>query len=107
MNKQMKRFILSVAFIVLLSSCGWYNKTFGDVESCTQWYMEKIYSAIKDDDLRGVIDITYSMGEWIETLTPEELEQFETYGSIFEEEHPYKYEVIDNYFRKHRDVIPK
>ena len=68
---------------------------------------ERIYSAIKDDDLKEVIDITYSMGEWLETLTPEELEQFEAYGSIFEEEHPYKYEVIDDYFRKYRDVIPK
>ena len=71
------------------------------------WYYNELYEAIKDNDLNKVIDITYNMGEWQETLTTEEIQELEAYEAKFEKEHPYKYEVIDDYFRKHRDVMPK
>lgn len=106
----MKRVYYSLMILTLCivnSSCEWYYKTFGDVESCTEWYWEEMYETIKEDDLEAVIDLTYSMREWLETLSEEELITFETTAEKWEEEHPYKAERIEDYFRKHRDEIPK
>ena len=68
---------------------------------------ELFYDAVKDDDLDKVIKISYNVGEWGDDKGEEEREQFEDAMQQWAEENPYKAERIDDYFRKHRDVIPK
>ena len=75
-----------------------------DYASCI---CELFYNAVKDDDLDKVIKISYNVGEWGDYKGEEAREQFEDAMQQWVEENPYKAERIDDYFRKHRDVIPK
>jgi hypothetical protein len=66
-----------------------------------------IYTQIKQDNLDNVITISYNIGEWGDDKSKEEREQFENAMQQWADENPYKAERIEDYFRKHRDVIPK
>ena len=66
-----------------------------------------IYTQIKQDNLDNVITISYNIGEWGDDKSKEEREQFENAMQQWVDENPYKAERIEDYFRKHRDVIPK
>ena len=84
-----------------------YNEIAHSPKGCTIWYIERIYEEVKENDLDDVVDLTYHMGEWLETLNDDELKTFEQVREQWAEEHPYKSERIDEFYSKHRDVIPK
>ena len=95
--------IFSISISAKLWICGKiYN--IDDYASCI---CELFYNAVKDDDLDKVIKISYNVGEWGDYKGEEAREQFEDAMQQWVEENPYKAERIDDYFRKHRDVIPK
>lgn len=95
--------VFSISISAKLWICGKiYN--IDDYASCI---CELFYDAVKDDDLDKVIKISYNVGEWGDDKGEEEREQFEDAMQQWVEENPYKAERIDDYFRKHRDVIPK
>lgn len=85
----------------------YYNEVAHSPKGCTIWYIERIYGEVKENDLDDVVDLTYHMGEWLETLNDDELKTFEQVREQWAEEHPYKSERIDEFYSKHRDVIPK
>jgi type III secretory pathway component EscS len=85
----------------------YYNEVAHSPKGCTIWYIERIYEEVKENDLDDVVDLTCHMGEWLETLNDDELKTFEQVREQWAEEHPYKSERIDEFYSKHRDVIPK
>ncbi len=93
----MKRFILSAAFIVLLSSCGWYNKTFGDVESCTQWYIEKIYKNVEDDNVYEVIRLLDDLDNYYDELIDAEEDIADRVFENWSKRNTYKFEKIQDF----------
>lgn len=82
--------------------CSWLP-----VERCAERYWAMMYNQVKSDNLDNVISITYSIGEWGDNKGEEERERFEDAMQQWVEENPYKAERIEDYFRKHRDEIPK
>lgn len=95
-----------VLFIFSIDARCWFNDLL-PIKKCAERYCEMIYTQIKQDNLDNVITISYNIGEWGDDKSKEEREQFENAMQQWADENPYKAERIEDYFRKHRDVIPK
>lgn len=100
--------LLSITVIsISISTKLWvYEKVYNHDDYASR-ICELFYDAIKDDNLDKVIKISYNIGEWGDDKSKEEREQFENAMKQWADENPYKAERIEDYFRKHRDVIPK
>lgn len=100
--------LLSITvFSISISAKLWICGKIYNIDDYASCICELFYDAVKDDDLDKVIKISYNVGEWGDDKGEEAREQFEDAMQQWAEENPYKAERIDDYFRKHRDVIPK
>ena len=68
---------------------------------------ELFYNAVKANDLDKVIAITYGIGEWGDDKSDDERMRFENAMQSWADANPYKAERINDFYKKHRDVIPK
>ena len=77
------------------------------VEQFAEMCCEQYYEATKANNLDKYIAITYGIGEWGDKKSEEERYRFEDAMVKWAKANPYKSDRINEFYRKHREVIPK
>lgn len=64
----MKRLLLILVVCAALTSCRWIHETFYPVDSCAEWYAEKLYKAAANDDVDEFIEVGLDYEKWYKSL---------------------------------------
>ena len=99
----MKRLITIATVVLSLSmftSCRWIHETFYSINECTEWYLEELYKAAKDDDEDKFEERSEQFEDWVDELKKSERKKVKKAIDRWGEKHERRMETINKFERE-------
>lgn len=100
----MKRLLLILVVCAALTSCRWIHETFYPVDSCAEWYSEKLYDAVLNDDVDEFIEVYNNYTKWVESLDPSDRNKADRASDKWAEKNVDQNKLIDFAQRHYEEV---
>ena len=92
----MKQLFLLIT-VVLCSSCQWYNENLSSTEKCIEWYIEKIYKNVEDDNVYEVIRLLDDLDNYYDEMIDAEEDIADRVFENWSKRNTYKFEKIQDF----------
>lgn len=85
------------ALMYATSSCKFVNENFCSAETCTKWYLDKIYESALEGDQDAAEEYTEDLEEWLEGLDSKDTEEAGLAALEWLQENPVAAEAMEDF----------
>ena len=99
----MKKLIITLTLgiaMMSITSCRWIHETFYSVEGCAEWYLEELYDAAADNDVKEFIERWDQLQQWMNGLSEADQKRADKAYDKWSDENEGKDNYIENWIDK-------